>query len=148
MKHKARLKWISRCIRRVNLISGLGKRFSNWQKQYPGQRGPIADRVPLSFAWWMLKTSKTNGLLAGVFSLPPRGPLAFLSLLKLPFPSLSNTCHAGYVCSPSFFSFPAASRRRFSRCRVSLALLSLRKLRRNLRVFLVIAFGELIFIVL
>ena len=29
-------------------------------------------------------------------SLPPRAPLAFLSHLKLPFPSLSNACHAGY----------------------------------------------------
>ena len=29
-------------------------------------------------------------------SLPPRAPLAFLSRLKLPFPSLSNACHAGY----------------------------------------------------
>ena len=28
-------------------------------------------------------------------SLPPRAPLAFLSHLKLPFPSLSNACHAG-----------------------------------------------------
>ena len=27
---------------------------------------------------------------------PPRAPLAFLSRLKLPFPSLSNACHAGY----------------------------------------------------
>ena len=29
-------------------------------------------------------------------SLPPRAPLALLSHLKLPFPSLSNACHAGY----------------------------------------------------
>ena len=29
-------------------------------------------------------------------SLPPCAPLAFLSRLKLPFPSLSNACHAGY----------------------------------------------------
>ena len=29
-------------------------------------------------------------------SLLPRAPLAFLSRLKLPFPSLSNVCHAGY----------------------------------------------------
>ena len=29
-------------------------------------------------------------------SLPPRAPLAFLSRLKLPFPSLSNARHAGY----------------------------------------------------
>ena len=29
-------------------------------------------------------------------SLPPRAPLTFLSHLKLPFPSLSNACHAGY----------------------------------------------------
>ena len=28
-------------------------------------------------------------------SLPPGAPLAFLSRLKLPFPSLSNACHAG-----------------------------------------------------
>ena len=27
---------------------------------------------------------------------PPRALLAFLSRLKLPFPSLSNACHAGY----------------------------------------------------
>ena len=30
-------------------------------------------------------------------SLPPRAPLAFLSHLKLPFPFLSNACHAGYT---------------------------------------------------
>jgi len=30
-------------------------------------------------------------------SLLPRTPLAFLSRLKLPFPSLSNACHAGYL---------------------------------------------------
>ena len=29
-------------------------------------------------------------------SLPTRAPFAFLSRQKLPFPSLSNTCHAGY----------------------------------------------------
>ena len=29
-------------------------------------------------------------------SLLPRAPLAFLSLLKLPFRSLSNACHAGH----------------------------------------------------
>ena len=29
-------------------------------------------------------------------ALPPRPPLAFLSRQKLPFPSLSNACHAGY----------------------------------------------------
>ena len=29
-------------------------------------------------------------------TLPPRAPLAFLSRQKLPFPSLSNACHAGY----------------------------------------------------
>ena len=29
-------------------------------------------------------------------SLPPRAPFALLSHLKLPFPSLSNACHAGY----------------------------------------------------
>ena len=29
-------------------------------------------------------------------SLLPRAPLVFLSRLKLPFPSLSNACHAGY----------------------------------------------------
>ena len=86
MKHKARLKWISRSIRRVNLISGLGKRFSNWQKQCPGQRGPIADCVPLSFAWWMFKTSKTNGLLAGVL-FPPSSQAPRVSLApKTPFP--------------------------------------------------------------
>ena len=27
---------------------------------------------------------------------PPRAPLAFLSRQKLPFPSLSNACNAGY----------------------------------------------------
>ena len=31
-KHQAGLKRISRCIRRIGLISGWGKRFSNWQK--------------------------------------------------------------------------------------------------------------------
>ena len=30
-------------------------------------------------------------------SLPPRAPLTFPSRLKPPFPSLSNTCHAGYI---------------------------------------------------
>ena len=39
-------------------------------------------------------------------SLPPRAPLALLSHLKLPFPSLSNACHAGYVCAFSIFSGP------------------------------------------
>ena len=29
-------------------------------------------------------------------ALPPRAPLAFLSRQKLPFPSLSNACQAGY----------------------------------------------------
>ena len=29
----------------------------------------------------------------------PRAPLSFLSRLKLPFPSLSNACHAGYFPS-------------------------------------------------
>ena len=44
-----------------------------------------------------VKNEKNNGLLAGV-SLPrPRALLAFLSHLKLPFPSLSNACHAGYL---------------------------------------------------
>ena len=47
MKHKVRLKRISRRIRRVHFISGWGKRFSNWQKKWSGQRVPIADCVPL-----------------------------------------------------------------------------------------------------
>ena len=42
---------------------------------------------------------ENNGFLAGV-SFPPSSSapaLAFLSRLKLPFPSLSNACHAGYL---------------------------------------------------
>ena len=50
----------------------------------------------LTFAWWMLKTRKTMVSWQAFPSLPPRAPLAFLSHLKLPFPSLSNACHAGY----------------------------------------------------
>ena len=55
--------------------------------------GPI--RI-LTFAWCMLKTKKTMVSWQAFSSLPPRAPLAFLSHLKLPFPSLSNACHAGY----------------------------------------------------
>ena len=45
----------------------------------------------------MLKTRKTMVSWQAFPSLPPRAPLAFLSHLKLPFPSLSNACHAGYM---------------------------------------------------
>ena len=34
--------------------------------------------------------------LQAFLALPLRAPLAFLSRQKLPFPSLSNDCHAGY----------------------------------------------------
>ena len=53
----------------------------------------------------MLITRKTMVSWQAFPSLLPRAPLAFLSRLKLPFPklpfpSLSNACHAGY-----FFNF-------------------------------------------
>ena len=38
-------------------------------------------------------------------SLPPRALLAFLSRQKLPFPSLSNACHAGYYNIYLIFSW-------------------------------------------
>ena len=63
--------------------------------------GPI--RI-LTFAWWMLKTRKTMVSWQAFPSPPPRAPLAFLSHLKLPFPSLSNACHAGYPNQGPWFS--------------------------------------------
>ena len=52
----------------------------------------------------MLKTRKTKVSWQAFPSLLPRAPLSFLSRLKLPFPklpfpSLSNACHAGYFLS-------------------------------------------------
>ena len=47
-------------------------------------------------AWSWLRGRRLKGKRKGV--LGARGaPLAFLSHLKLPFPSLSNACHAGYT---------------------------------------------------
>ena len=40
--------------------------------------------------------AREEGGREGVSFPPPRAPLAFLSHLKLPFPSVSNACHAGY----------------------------------------------------
>ena len=68
--------------------------------------GPI--RI-LTFAWWMLKTRKTMVSRQAFPSLPPCAPLAFLSHLKLPFPSLSNACHAGYFGHKSFYRFGTRS---------------------------------------
>ena len=45
----------------------------------------------------MLKTRKTMVSWQAFLSLPPCTPLVFLSLLQVPFPSLSNTCHVGYI---------------------------------------------------
>ena len=60
----------------------------------------------------MLKTRKTMVSWQAFPSLPPRAPLAFLSPLKLSFPSLSNACLAGYK-----FSYPLCSAARALRTR-------------------------------
>ena len=44
-------------------------------------------------------------------SLPPRAPLAFLPHLKLPFPSLSNACHAGYCTASQLWAKRSISRK-------------------------------------
>ena len=84
--------------RSIKLLSSVMLISANWIKLLRlwltcFEDGPI--RI-LTFAWWMFKTRKTMVSWQAFPSLPLRAPLAFLSHLKLPFPSLSNACHAGY----------------------------------------------------